>query len=207
MIIKRAKTQGFCFGVAITVKKAEEAVARPGVDVTTLGHVVHNPQMVASLEPRASRTRIRSRKSTRGDAVRARARLADDVFERAKGKNLTVIDATCPMVTKIHVQAEKLKAEGYKIVVVGDRGPSRSEGHALARPRRLVIVTRRRRCQTPAREPRRRRRAIDVERHAVYRHRATRSARNIMKSVRSTRSAPTRTIVSPKPPSLRKTSK
>ncbi len=43
MIIKRAKTQGFCFGVAITVKKAEEAVARPGASVTTLGHVVHNP--------------------------------------------------------------------------------------------------------------------------------------------------------------------
>ena len=43
MIIKRAKTQGFCFGVAITVKKAEEAVRRPGAAVTTLGHVVHNP--------------------------------------------------------------------------------------------------------------------------------------------------------------------
>ena len=50
MIIKRAKTQGFCFGVAITVKKAEEAVERLGADVTTLGHVVHNPQMVAALE-------------------------------------------------------------------------------------------------------------------------------------------------------------
>ena len=43
-----------------------------------------------------------------------------DVLEKAKEKNLHVIDATCPMVTKIHVQAEKLKAEGYKIVVVGD---------------------------------------------------------------------------------------
>ena len=43
-----------------------------------------------------------------------------EVFERAKERNLTVIDATCPMVTKIHVQAEKLRDEGYKIVVVGD---------------------------------------------------------------------------------------
>ena len=54
MLIKRAKTQGFCFGVAITVKKAEEAVAQPGSSVTTLGHVVHNPQMVASLEEQAA---------------------------------------------------------------------------------------------------------------------------------------------------------
>ena len=52
MIIKRAKTQGFCFGVAITVKKAEEAIEREGAEVTTLGHVVHNPQMVESLASR-----------------------------------------------------------------------------------------------------------------------------------------------------------
>ena len=42
------------------------------------------------------------------------------VLDRAKERGLTVIDATCPMVTKIHVQAEKLRNDGYKIVVVGD---------------------------------------------------------------------------------------
>ena len=54
MEIKKAKVQGFCFGVAITLKKAEEAIdARE--HVTTLGHVVHNPQMVESLEQRGMR--------------------------------------------------------------------------------------------------------------------------------------------------------
>ncbi len=43
-----------------------------------------------------------------------------EVFDKAKEKKLEIIDATCPMVTKIHVQAEKLKADGYKIVVIGD---------------------------------------------------------------------------------------
>ena len=43
-----------------------------------------------------------------------------EVFDEAKEKGLEIIDATCPMVTKIHVQAEKLKADGYKIVVIGD---------------------------------------------------------------------------------------
>ncbi len=42
------------------------------------------------------------------------------VFEEAQRKGLEIIDATCPMVTKIHVQAEKLKADGYKIIVIGD---------------------------------------------------------------------------------------
>ena len=121
MIIKRAKTQGFCFGVAITVKKAEEAVARPGASVTTLGHVVHNPQMVASLEAQGLKNADSVEEVPDGSTLLGRAHgLPTPVYDRAKEKNLTVIDATCPMVTKIHVQAEKLRNDGYKIIVVGD---------------------------------------------------------------------------------------
>ena len=120
MIIKRAKTQGFCFGVAITVKKAEEAVERLGAGVTTLGHVVHNPQMVASLAAKGLKNAT-SIEEVDTEALFVRAHgLPVEVLDAAKERGLTVIDATCPMVTKIHVQAEKLRAEGYKIVVVGD---------------------------------------------------------------------------------------
>ena len=121
MIIKRAKTQGFCFGVAITVKKAEEAVAAPGAAVMTLGHVVHNPQMVAKLEEQGLRNGHSVEDVPDGGTLFVRAHgLPTAVFERAKEKHLTVIDATCPMVTKIHVQAEKLRNDGYKIIVIGD---------------------------------------------------------------------------------------
>ncbi len=120
MIIKRAKTQGFCFGVAITVKKAEEAVERLGSGVTTLGHVVHNPQMVAALEAKGLKNATNvDEVDTEAMFVRAHG-LPVEVLDRAKERGLTVIDATCPMVTKIHVQAEKLRDEGYKIIVVGD---------------------------------------------------------------------------------------
>jgi (E)-4-hydroxy-3-methyl-but-2-enyl pyrophosphate reductase len=119
VVIKRPKTQGFCFGVAITVKKAEEAVASRE-RVTTLGHVVHNPQMVAALEARGLRNAASVDEVEEGTLfVRAHG-LPTDVIEKAATRGLEVIDATCPMVTKIHVQAEKLKAEGYKIIVVGD---------------------------------------------------------------------------------------
>jgi 4-hydroxy-3-methylbut-2-enyl diphosphate reductase len=121
VLIKRAKTQGFCFGVAITVKKAEEAVAVPGSSVTTLGHVVHNPQMVASLEEKGLKNAHSVEEVPDGGTLFIRAHgLPVSVYERAKEKQLTVIDATCPMVTKIHVQAERLRNDGYKIVVVGD---------------------------------------------------------------------------------------
>jgi (E)-4-hydroxy-3-methyl-but-2-enyl pyrophosphate reductase len=117
--IRKAKTQGFCFGVAITVKKAEEAIAQRD-DVTTLGNVVHNPQMVETLAQRGLRN-AQSIDEVDYGALFVRAHgLPVDVFEKADAKGLEVIDATCPMVTKIHVQAERLRADGYKIVVVGD---------------------------------------------------------------------------------------
>ncbi|MGB8519283.1 MAG: 4-hydroxy-3-methylbut-2-enyl diphosphate reductase [Candidatus Tumulicola sp.] len=119
MEIRKASVQGFCFGVAITVKKAEEAIASRG-QVTTLGHVVHNPQMVESLQSRGLRN-AQSVDDVDAGSLFVRAHgLPVDVFEKAKGKGLEIIDATCPMVTKIHVQAEKLKSDGYKIVVIGD---------------------------------------------------------------------------------------
>lgn len=119
MEIRKAKVQGFCFGVAITVKKAEEAIAQRS-DVTTLGHVVHNPQTVATLEASGLRNAA-SVDDVDSGALFVRAHgLPVEVFEKAQTKGLEIIDATCPMVTKIHVQAEKLKAEGYKIIVIGD---------------------------------------------------------------------------------------
>ncbi len=127
MEIKRAKTQGFCFGVAITVKKAEEAVAS-GQTVTTLGHVVHNPQMVSQLEEKGLRNADSVDEVESGTLfVRAHG-LPVSVYEKAQAKGLQVLDATCPMVTKIHVQAERLRADGYKIVVIGDPNHAEVKG-------------------------------------------------------------------------------
>jgi (E)-4-hydroxy-3-methyl-but-2-enyl pyrophosphate reductase len=127
MEIRRAKTQGFCFGVAITVKKAQEAVAS-GETVTTLGHVVHNPQMVAQLEQQGLRNAESVDEVDSGTLfVRAHG-LPVSVYEKAQAKGLQILDATCPMVTKIHVQAERLRADGYKIVVIGDPNHAEVKG-------------------------------------------------------------------------------
>ena len=88
MVIRKAKTQGFCFGQSLEDKGLVNAQSVDDVEAGTL-------------------------------FVRAHG-LPVEVFEKANAKGLTIVDATCPMVTKIHVQAEKLRADGYKIVVVGD---------------------------------------------------------------------------------------
>ncbi|MDQ2865605.1 MAG: 4-hydroxy-3-methylbut-2-enyl diphosphate reductase [Candidatus Eremiobacteraeota bacterium] len=140
MEILKAKVQGFCFGVAITVKKAEEAIAQRS-DVTTLGHVVHNPQMVESLSSRGLKNAA-SIDEVDGGALFVRAHgLPMEVFEKAEARGLEVIDATCPMVTKIHVQAEKLKADGYKIIVVGDPNHPEVKGTLSHVPGAFVIET------------------------------------------------------------------
>ncbi|MGH7684194.1 MAG: bifunctional 4-hydroxy-3-methylbut-2-enyl diphosphate reductase/30S ribosomal protein S1, partial [Vulcanimicrobiaceae bacterium] len=85
MEIRRAKTQGFCFGVAITVKKAEEAVAS-GETVTTLGHVVHNRQMVTQLEEKGLRNADSVDEVESGTLfVRAHG-LPVSVYEKAQAK-------------------------------------------------------------------------------------------------------------------------
>ena len=140
MEILKAKVQGFCFGVAITVKKAEEAIATRN-DVTTLGHVVHNPQMVESLSSRGLKN-AQSIDDVDGGALFVRAHgLPLEVFQKANERGLEVIDATCPMVTKIHVQAEKLKADGYKIIVVGDPNHPEVKGTLSHVPGAFVIET------------------------------------------------------------------
>jgi len=140
--IKKAKTQGFCFGVAITLKKAEETVAaRNGGAVTTLGHIVHNPQMVASFEEKGLRN-AHSVDDVESGTLFVRAHgLPVEVFEKANAKGLTIVDATCPMVTKIHVQAEKLRAAGYKIVVVGDPNHPEVKGTLSHVPGAWIVQT------------------------------------------------------------------
>ena len=95
-----------------------------------------------------------------------------DVFEKAKEKKLEIIDATCPMVTKIHVQAEKLKADGYKIIVIGDPNHPEVKGTLSHVPGAWCIQSPSDVEQTSALEPGRRRRAVDVVGRRLHRDRA-----------------------------------
>ena len=119
--IRVAREAGACYGVERALRMVEEAADRASGRVHTLGPLIHNPRVVADLAARGV------------DAVDAPEDAAGDVLllrthgtvpeEEARARELCsgVLDATCPFVKKVHQAAERLRAEGYRVVVVGER--------------------------------------------------------------------------------------
>ena len=154
VIIKRAKTQGFCFGVAITVKKAEEAVAQPRARHDARPRRAQSADGRLARRARVCATRTPSTTSTAATLfVRAHGLPIDRLREGGRAEVSRSIDATCPMVTKIHVQAEKLQGRRLQDRRRRRPEPSRGQGDAQPRPGRVVhrdARRRRRRCRARA---------------------------------------------------------
>jgi (E)-4-hydroxy-3-methyl-but-2-enyl pyrophosphate reductase len=125
MEIKLAKEMGFCFGVRKAIELVEEyAQTKPQESVTTFGQLVHNPVVVEKL----NKLGIKSTKDRHnlgivdpGTVAFTAHGVAPSVIETAKSQGLTVIDATCPLVTLIQQSAKKMVDDGYKVVVYGDK--------------------------------------------------------------------------------------
>jgi len=138
MEILKARTQGFCFGVELTYKKALAETAERG-DVYTMGNIVHNPIIVKELEEHG----LKNAESV-GDIesgtlfVRAHG-LPPQTLEQAEKKGLRVVDATCPMVTRTQKLAKKLQEEGRSIVILGDPNHPEVRGIAGHVPGALVM--------------------------------------------------------------------
>lgn len=120
MKISVAKSAGFCFGVREAVQTALDTASKPGPTIHMLGNIVHNEQVV----DRISKSGIRVTSSIEGITegrllIRAHG-AKKGLAEEAKKNGLEVIDATCPMVTEIHRDVEKLEAQGCEIVIIGD---------------------------------------------------------------------------------------
>jgi 4-hydroxy-3-methylbut-2-enyl diphosphate reductase len=115
-----ADKAGFCFGVKRAINTAFEAAAKGRI--YCLGPLIHNPQEVERLR-RAGVETVEDLRSLRpGDFLVIRSHgVPPSVLERAQEKGLTIIDLTCPFVSKAQKHAESLKREGYHVVVVGEK--------------------------------------------------------------------------------------
>lgn len=138
--IRVAKGAGFCFGVRDAIEKARETAQEHG-KVYMLGDIVHNERVVADLE-RENIQVVDSLDDVKDAPVMFRAHgTIPELWEAAKEKDLTIVDATCPLVHEIHDEIKKLNDEGRKLFIIGDHGHDEVVAIKAQVPEATVIAT------------------------------------------------------------------
>jgi 4-hydroxy-3-methylbut-2-enyl diphosphate reductase len=114
-----AKKAGFCFGVKRATQLAFEAAGK-NQETYTLGPIIHSPQVVGKLENLGIRALDSLDGLDHGTIIIRSHGVELKEINEAKQKNLTIVDATCPFVTKAQEHVKSLSEAGYGVVVVGD---------------------------------------------------------------------------------------
>jgi 4-hydroxy-3-methylbut-2-en-1-yl diphosphate reductase len=136
-----AAPRGYCAGVDRAVQTVERALELYGAPVYVRKEIVHNKHVVEQLRARGavfvdSETEVPS-----GATVVFSAHgVAPAVHANARERTLQTIDATCPLVTKVHVEAKKFAADGYTIVLIGHAGHEEVEGTMGEAPENIVLI-------------------------------------------------------------------
>ena len=124
-----AKPRGFCAGVVRAIDIVEQALRLYGAPVYVRHEIVHNKHVVASL--RGSRRDLRGRRRRDpawGLTVFSAHGVSRLVEQGAAARDLDVIDATCPLVHKVHAEGRRYAERGYDVVLIGHEGHAEVEG-------------------------------------------------------------------------------
>ena len=136
-----ASPRGYCAGVERAVETVERALSLHGAPVYVRKQIVHNAHVVRDLEARGAVFVDDERDVPRGATLVLSAHgVAPDVYDRAAGRDLHTIDATCPLVTKVHVQARRYAADGHLVVLIGHAGHEEVVGTMGEAPDVTVLV-------------------------------------------------------------------
>ena len=129
MEVMLSSPRGFCAGVVRAVEVVEICLERFGAPVYVKHQIVHNPHVVHDLELKGAITVETIDEIPPGSTVvfSAHGSPPGD-FEKAKLRGLRVIDAVCPLVTRVHNEAKKYQKEGKKVLLVGHRGHQEVRG-------------------------------------------------------------------------------
>ena len=129
MNVLLAQPRGFCAGVSRAIEIAERALEMHGAPVYIFHEIVHNGHVVGDLAARGAIFVEDIAAIPEGAVTVFSAHgVATAVVAAARARRLRVIDATCPLVTKVHLQAQRYSQRGYTIVVVGHAGHEEVEG-------------------------------------------------------------------------------
>ena len=136
-----AAPRGYCAGVDRAVQTVERALELYGAPVYVRKEIVHNKHVVEQLRERGAVFVESETEVPEGATVVFSAHgVAPSVHANAAQRQLQTIDATCPLVTKVHVEAKKFAADGYTIVLIGHAGHEEVEGTMGEAPENIVLV-------------------------------------------------------------------
>jgi 4-hydroxy-3-methylbut-2-enyl diphosphate reductase len=136
-----AKPRGYCAGVDRAVQTVEMALERYGAPVYVRKQIVHNLHVVRTLEKRGAIFVDETDEIPPGSVVVFSAHgIAPSVREEAQARDLQVIDATCPLVTKVHNEARRFAAQDYDILLIGHEGHEEVVGTTGEAPTRVRLV-------------------------------------------------------------------
>jgi 4-hydroxy-3-methylbut-2-enyl diphosphate reductase len=136
-----ASPRGYCAGVERAVETVEKALDLYGPPVYVRKQIVHNLHVVRDLEARGAVFVDEETDVPAGETVVFSAHgVAPSVHVNATARSLNTIDATCPLVTKVHVQARRYAADGYTIVLIGHEGHEEVVGTMGEAPESIVLV-------------------------------------------------------------------
>ncbi|MGH7966212.1 MAG: 4-hydroxy-3-methylbut-2-enyl diphosphate reductase [Candidatus Binatia bacterium] len=120
--IRKAVHAGYCWGVERALDIVNQtAETHKEVPVRTLGPIIHNPQVVQSLDEKGVHAIDALDEMSEGGTVIIRTHgVAPEVYKQAEAQGLTLVDATCPLVTLVQNKAKQLVNEGYHLVIFGN---------------------------------------------------------------------------------------
>jgi 4-hydroxy-3-methylbut-2-en-1-yl diphosphate reductase len=136
-----AGPRSFCAGVERAIEIVERALELRGAPVYVRKQIVHNTRVVADLEERGAVFVDELDEVPDGATVVFSAHgVAPAVRDAASGRGLSVIDATCPLVSKVHAEARRFAREGYTVALIGHAGHEEVEGTLGEAPESTVLV-------------------------------------------------------------------
>jgi 4-hydroxy-3-methylbut-2-en-1-yl diphosphate reductase len=136
-----AGPRSFCAGVERAIEIVERALEMRGAPVYVRKQIVHNTRVVSDLEQRGAVFVDELDEVPDGATVVFSAHgVSPAVREDASGRGLSVIDATCPLVSKVHAEARRFAREGYTVALIGHAGHEEVEGTLGEAPSSTVLV-------------------------------------------------------------------
>ncbi len=129
MEILLAKPRGFCAGVKRAISTVEKALEIYGRPVFVLHEIVHNRHVIQTLSTKGAIFVEELEEIPKGSITIFSAHgVSEETVIKAASRGLRVIDATCPLVTKVHMQARRYSAKGMEVIIIGHPGHPEVEG-------------------------------------------------------------------------------